>query len=326
LTIAVKLVIHAVGVAATTPNASHPAALSDAKLLGTLNLTASEDRPRINVSAAASANGTLPLSPTWSDGTSTEPTLVFDFAEPSVFAAYELYASATDPTTTAPVSFSVFRKPGTATTEGRRLMTLTAPDDADFVFIETITIDQPVVLVPGGLIGGTTALLPGFVPPASPPSPPSHPPPTGRWASCTCPATSPSEPPSEPPSPSPPSPPAPPQPPPFPPPFPPPPPAPAAPPYEWAAESVAAVALGATAAVAGTAALGAVLLGKAGSSAGNNWRVAFNPASATTTTGAASGLATPLLVQQLRGGVATAAAGQWTWRSVLGAPGYARVQ
>jgi len=285
---------------------------------------------------ASSANGTIDASAVlqmgsggWSDGTSSTPTLVVELDFPQVFAAYTLFAPALAEVS-APVVWSIYRKPLTtvaAAAEGRRLTTLTAPTDPDFEFVQTIVVD-PIVLVPFGPIEPTT--LPGFQPPASPPLPPlppGSPPPSGRWASCTCPATSPSEPPSEPPSPPPPSPPAPPMPPPMPPPFPPPPPAPAAPPYEWAAESVAAVALGATAAVAGTAALGAVLLGKVGSAAGGagNWRGAFSPASATTTTGASAGLAAPLL-QQLRGGAATAAAGQWTWRSVLGAPGYARVQ
>ena len=79
------------------------------------------------------------------------------------------------------------------------------------------------------------------------------------------------------------------------------------------------MALAGTAAAVGAAAMGVVLVGKAsGAAGGGNWRGAFNPASATTTGASAAAVATPLLLQ-LRGGVATAAAGQWTWRSVLGA-------
>jgi len=216
--VAVKIVVHAVGVAATTPNATHPAALAEVHLLGVHNLTASPERPRIAVAAAASANGSLPFASddSWSDPAS-EPVLILDFAQATELAGYKLYAStAHPPTQTAPVSWSLYRKPGAAAAEGRRLMTLTAPDDEEWIFEHTITVDAPVVLVPHGLIGGQTNLLEGFQPPSSPPV--DFP---GRWASCTCPAFSPSEPPAPPPSPPPPSPPtAPPSP--SPPPFPPP--------------------------------------------------------------------------------------------------------
>ena len=309
LTVAVKIVFHTVGVAAATPNATHPAALAEVHLLGVHNLSASPERPRIAVAAAASANGSLAFAndDSWSDPAS-EPELIIDFAQATEFAGYKLYAStAHPPAQTAPVSWSLYRKPGatTAATEGRRLMTLTAPDDEAWIFEHTITIDAPVVvLVPHGLIGGQTNLLAGFQPPSSPPV--DFP---GRWASCTCPAYSPSEPPAPPPSPPPPSPPeSPPQPspPPFPPPFPP---APAKPPAGLDATTAAAVAAG----VAGVAALGAggAAIANMASSAGG-WR-----SMASAATGASAAQTQPLLAATVAatGAVANTA---WSFKSVVG--------